>query len=99
MMILFFMGQEQGGRFSLFDVGFVAYKSSMLVHLLQSLCNSWLFFYLGLASSNLAEYIMAPPRVYLFLPCKQPKNLENVINLKTLFKTSSWIVIIEYINL
>jgi hypothetical protein len=37
-----------------------------------------------LASSNLVECILAPPRVYLFLPYKQPKNLESVINLEIL---------------
>jgi hypothetical protein len=40
----------------------------------------------GLTSNNLVECVLAPPRVYLFLPCKQPKNLENAVNLKTFLK-------------
>jgi hypothetical protein len=43
-----------------------------------------IFLVMGLASNNLVECVLAPPRVYPFLPYKQPKNLESVVNLKTL---------------
>jgi hypothetical protein len=32
----------------------------------------------------LLECVLAPPKVCLFLPCKQPKNLESVVNLEIL---------------
>jgi hypothetical protein len=44
------------------------------------------FFIMGLASNNLVESILAPPKVYPFLPCKQPKNPKSVVNLKALLK-------------
>jgi hypothetical protein len=42
------------------------------------------YLFMVLASNNLVECIMAPPSVCLFLPYKQPKNLESVVNLEIL---------------
>jgi hypothetical protein len=84
---LFICGSRIGGRFSLFNVGSVAFKSSMQICFLWGTMSFMIvFLVLGLASNNLVECIMDPPRVYFFLPRKQPKNVKSVVNLKTLLK-------------
>jgi hypothetical protein len=52
------------------------------------------FLILGLASNNLAKCVLASQRVYPFIPNIQPKNLESVVNLKTLLKHVHRFVII-----
>jgi hypothetical protein len=42
------------------------------------------YLFMVLASNNLVECILAPLRACIFFPYKQPKNLENVINLEIL---------------
>jgi hypothetical protein len=84
---LLLCGSEVRGRFFLFDVKFVACKSSMMVYLLQGTMQFMIvFLVLGLASSKLVEWVLGPPRVYPFLPCKQPKNPKSVVNLKIVLK-------------
>jgi hypothetical protein len=54
-------------RFSFFNAGFVACKSSMLVCLLRGTMQSTIIFLvLGLASNNLVECVLAPPKVLPF---------------------------------
>ncbi len=80
-------GSGAKGRFSLFNVGFMPYKSIMLVCFLRwTMQFTIVFLILGIASNNSKKCILAPPRVYPSLPCKQPKNPKSVINLKTLLK-------------
>jgi hypothetical protein len=73
------------GKFSLLVIRFVVYKSSMLLHLLRWIVKFvFAYFFLVLFFNNLVECVLAPPRVCLFIPYKQPKNLESVVNLEIL---------------
>ncbi len=82
-----FCGSGARGRFYLFDARFVAGKYNMLVCFLWGIMQFMIIFLvLGLTSSNLVECVLAPQRVYLFLPYKQPKNPKNLVYVKTLLK-------------
>ncbi len=84
---LLLCGLGVGGQFSLFVVGgklslFVVCKSSMLFCCLQRIVKFMITLnFFVLTSNNLVDYVLAQPRVSLFLFCKQPKNPKSVINL------------------
>jgi hypothetical protein len=84
---LLFCGLGVGGRFSLLVIRFVVYKSNMLFCLLRGIIKFVIaYLFLVLSFNNLVECVLAPPRVCLFIPYKQPKNPKSVINLVILLK-------------
>jgi hypothetical protein len=61
---------------------FIECKCSMLLCHLQSIVKFLVGFFLVPTSKNLVVYILAQPRVCLFLSYTQPKNPKNVISLE-----------------
>jgi hypothetical protein len=54
------------------------------------------YLFLVPTSKKLMEGVMAPPKVCLFLPYKQPKNLESVITTFFFAIACSKIIIVKY---
>ncbi len=82
---ILFCGWKVGGRFSLLVPMSTACKSNILFRFLRGTIKFMItYIFLDPASNNLVECILAPPRLCLLLPCKQPRNLENVVNLEIL---------------
>jgi len=58
------VGQEQGEGSLCLNAGFVVCKFNIMIHLLRGIMQSLIFFFIfDLASNNLVECILAPPRV------------------------------------
>ncbi len=79
-------GSRVGGRFSLLIVRSAC--CLQIQHAALSLIRDYKFMIVYLfpvpTSNNLVECVLAPPRVCLFFPYKQPKNPESVVNLQIL---------------